>query len=174
MTVLFIFLTVCYEQKFFTLMKFNLTIYLEREKGRGRELQVTWFFQGHEDIVLFLCKSIIIFHLILWSVSMDSMNLFPLWIHTMTHGLHVECEVGVEVHCFSTFIRLFQHHILGRLSFSIEFPFLLGTSAKNSLNVILQVYVSTLYTLPLLYLPLLTLIPHCLDHHNFILNPEIR
>lgn len=101
-------------------------IYLSRKRKRKGRRECYKLFSSFRVIKILPYLGVktlsFFFHLILWSICMDSMNSFMLWIYTMPHGLHVECEGGVEVHFFRTFIQLFQHHLWGKLSHWISFP----------------------------------------------------
>lgn len=64
-------------------------------------------------------------------------------------------------------VQLFHHHLLKRLPL-----FCICSFVKDQLN--LWVYFLGLYYVPLIYLSILLLIPHCLEYCNFMVSFDVK
>ena len=67
-------------------------------------------------------------------------------------------------------VQLLRLHWLKRI-FSL---FCLCSFVKGQLTVFMWVYLWVLYSVPLIYLSIISSVPHCLDYYSFIVLLEVR
>lgn len=110
--------------------------------------------QSVKDFLLFFPLKVLLFWHLVWAYHTFQINLgYGVWWGSKMTFLHVDDQM-----C--------QHHLLNRASF---LPMnCLCTFAKNQLNKNVRVVSERNNSIPLIYMPILMLVPHCLDKCSFL------